>query len=246
MTTIEINTECFPVLLDKFLPASRTYGRIMKDLWFERFADIMITNTNPHSNVDHTLKIIPKDRIAVDFYKWDYQLDQYRYADKYEAFLRECLSKGINKCVGMDFSLWWDQPGPTLVNNLYLNMCRLRQAQDLGFQVIFNWNNSMPEFKAVFADILPKRVPVVMADSNHEMTEKDLKREIAALEMFLEITSVEVFVIQTSRQKVNVDFLRAILDHGCRYQLVPSQTALLGGVRRKQEFEEEIGHAMDG
>jgi len=249
MTTITINTDCFPKLReDGFLKTTNIHsvGRAMKDLFFQRFADITITNTNPHSNVDHTLKHIPKERLVIDFYKWDYQLDPYRYADKYEAYLHEVRAKGIDKCVGMDFSLWWDQPTPTLVNNLYLNMCRLRQAQDLGFQCIFNWNNAMPEFKDIYADILPKSVPIVMADCNHELSPKDLLREISALEMFCEYTKVEVIIVQASRQDIGFmkPFLKAAVDHDIRYYLLPSQTALLGGVRRKQEFEENLGHPI--
>ena len=245
MTTITINTDCFPKLReDGFLPSHniQSAGRAMKDLFFQRFADIVITNTNPHSNVDHTLKHIPKERLVIDFYKWDYQLDVYRYADKYEAFLKEIRDKGINKCVGMDFSLWWDQPTPTLINNLYLNMCRLRQAQDLGFQCIFNWNNAMPEFTDIYEDILPAHVPIVMADANHELTAEQLKREIKALEMFCGFTKVDIIIVQASRQDIHFmhDFLKVAVDLGIKYYLMPSQTALLGGVRRKQEFEDEL------
>jgi hypothetical protein len=251
MTTITINTDCFPKLHDSgFLPAQNIHsiGRAMKDLFFQRFADIVITNTNPHSNVDHTMKHIPKERLVIDFYKWDYMLDVYRYADKYEAYIKEVQAKGINKCVGMDFSLWWDQPTPTLINNLYLNMCRLRQSQDLGFQCIFNWNNAMPEFKCIYEDILPKHVPIVMIDSNHELNAKDMAREIDALKMFTDISQVEIFIVQASRQDIGYfrPFLKEVLDRGIRYYLVPSQTALLGGVRRKQEFEELIGEPVVG
>jgi hypothetical protein len=249
MKTISIDVECFPKLReDGFLPAVNSVGRAMKDLFFNRFGEIVITNTNPHSNVDHTLKHIPADRLVIDFYKWDYQLDVYRYADKYEAFLGEVHSKGINKCVGMDFSLWWDQPGPTLVNNLYLNMCRLRQAQDLGFKCIFNWNNAMPEFAPIFEDILPKHVPIIMADSNHDLTADQLKREIIALEMFCEYTKIDLLIMQSSRQTVGqmCHFLNAAKDNGIRWRLIPSQTALLGGVRTKQEFEEHLGHPITG
>lgn len=249
MTEISINTDCFPKLLeDGFLKADRitTCGRAMKDLFFQRFSDIVITNTNPHSNVDHTLKHIPANRVVIDFFKWDYQLDQYRYADKYEEFLREVRKKGVDKCVGMDFSLWWDQPGPTLINNLYLNMCRIRQAQDLGFRTIFNWNNAMPEFRCIFEDILPKSVPIIMADANHELTSEQLQREISTLEMFLDITKVDILIVQASRQDIGYmrEFLQFAVDHGIRYCLMPSQTALLGGVRRKQEFEEALGHPI--
>jgi hypothetical protein len=251
----------------------------MKDLYFNKWADLIITNTNPHSNVDFTLKTIGRDNpgklLAVDFFKWDYNLDRYRYpehelkdyldnllsgyvkfhyADDYGNFIREMLSKGINKCVGMDFSLWYDQPPPTLIYNLYLNMSRLRQAQDMGMQTIFNWNNAMVEWEPIFEEILPPSVPIVMVDSNHLMTVDQTRRELAALEMFTKLTKVDTFIIQAGRKDVGEKkdsaghtipdmqpFLDRLKEKGIRYFFVPGQTSLLNGVRTKQDYLEEIG-----
>jgi hypothetical protein len=249
MKTIPVDVDCFPKLReDGFLKATQhSFGRAMKDLFFNRFADLVISNTNPHSNIDHTLKHIPKERIAIDFFKWDYQLAEYRITERYEAYLQEIRQKGIDKCVGMDFSLWHVQPGPTILNNFYLNMDRLERAQRFGFQAIFNWNNVLPEFKPIFEDILPKHVPIVMADANHD-DPKFLERELEALKMFTSLTKVDVFVIQSSRMDIKYMsmFLKELLDNGIGYHLIPSQTALLGGVRNKQAFEELIGRKMVG
>jgi hypothetical protein len=267
MKTIPIEVDSFPKLReDRWVDPNSisSVGRAMKDLFFQRFADIVITNTNPHSNIDFTRASIPTDKIVVDFYKWDYNLDRYRYpeneirkyldgllsdyikykyANEYEIFLRELISKGINKCVGMDFSLWYDQPGPTLIYNLYLNMCRLKQAQDIGMDVIFNWNNAMVEWEPIFAEILPEKVPIVMVDSNHELTTDQLKREIAALEMFTKYSKVDIFIIQAGRRGAQdmLPFLERLKEKGIRYFFVPGQTSLLNGVRTKQEYLEELG-----
>ena len=84
MKTIPIEVDSFPKLReDRWVDPNSisSVGRAMKDLFFQRFADIVITNTNPHSNIDFTRASIPTDKIVVDFYKWDYNLDRYRYPE---------------------------------------------------------------------------------------------------------------------------------------------------------------------
>jgi len=238
---MNIDISDFPELReDMFLPVPKTatFGRAMKDLFYKKTADYIITNTNPPSGLKKTVNSINPSRIIVDFFYWDYILDRYRYFEKYRELLKFIKSFGINKCVGIDFSLWYGQPAPSLFNNLYMNFIRLKEAQDMGFYAAFNWNNIMPQFKDVYIKCLPEKIPLVVMDNNHgEYNEKIIGMDLLSLQMFCDMVKVDYFVIQTSRDDISYmrPFLEELKKKDISYTFVPSQTKMMPGVVKAQK-----------
>jgi hypothetical protein len=239
---ISIDIECFPELKEEgFLDVEKTttFGRAMGDLIYNREADLYITNT---SQIRRSLKVVPPDQIVFDFFMWDSELHKFRQMEPYQKILDLAKEKGIDKCVMMDFSLWYNQPEPSIFNNLYMNFVRVRQAQDQGFKAMLNWNNIMTKYFPVYERCLPSKIPGIVMDLNHgDLDKKFIKEDVEALKLFLEIIEVNQFVIQTARKKVNFlsPFLSVLISHDVTFSFIPSQTRILSLVLSRQRKDKK-------
>ena len=236
---VEVSISHFPKLKDNYLfidVEKCKVGRATGDLFFRKDADFVITQADHDSIIKRTLQHVPANRVICDFFTWDYALEKMKKQSRYDKLLQLLKEKGVNKLVGMDFSIFYGQPDPVTLMHLYLNFMRDAQAQSRGFQLLFNENTLYEPFRPLYEKILPENIPTLMIDNNHRQTKETVGYMIRALDMLCDISTVRSAIIQSGTQDLGglVPYLSALRRHNIQYITIPSQTVLLPRIAQSQ------------
>lgn len=237
LRNIEMDISCFKKLDEnKFLQidlSKESVGRSMRNLFYNKDADYIFLNYGNKKDLNKALEVVKPQKLIIDFYMWDCTLKRYEDISKYINDLNRAKSLGVDKCVQIDFSVWYNDPQPIQLANLYKNFIRLHIAQQLGFLTVLNFNTILPYWYDIYEYVLPKRVNTVFMDNGHGEFRKDknhTQNEIKALHNLLSLTEVKTFIIQSS--KVSDDdmkpFAYELKKAGIEYAIIPSQTKVLG------------------
>lgn len=237
---VPVSISHFPKLKDDFVNidvSKQTVGRCQGDLYYNRNADWMFMSLDHKAGMQRTWRDVPAKKCIGCFYMWDYSLEKFKKVEAYYAVLDYIKSFGVDKVVAMDFSIWLDQPDAVTFYHMYLNFIRTRQAQDKGFSIVFNENLLYPPYRKLYEACLPDTIPCVMVDANHADSKESVETKVTSLKMLLDICTVNSYVIQTSTKTVGMlaPLLSALKTNGVNYRIIPSQTALLSNIVRRQK-----------
>lgn len=165
-------------------------------------------------------KFDPK-KILVQFFQWDYIIDQYRSDEKYGKFLDKLKGFGIDKISMMDFSVFYSDEEERQRRNMTANFERAIFAQERGFKIMFNFNNMLD---IEYNDCFPKELGTVIIDDNHAEN-KWFYRENLALEKLLKVTKVSDVIFMSGKTTLtHRSFMVNLLkENNVRIHVVPSQ-----------------------
>jgi hypothetical protein len=237
MRTINVPLQSFPKINEQFIdiPEGSTIGVANNSrLFYKKNADFLTSSfdrkTAPKKLIEWG---IPPEKIIMTWFMWDNILNRFKSSSTYIEYLQAALSVGVNKCVQMDFSIWYEDPEPIQVHNLYFNFVRLRQAQELGFQTILNFNNILVKYEEIYRKILPENVHTVWVDENHSEQKYQIT-EYQSLEMLLDICKVKHFIFQTGKKQLphRKKFLYLLKQHGIRYTILPTELKIFNELQK--------------
>lgn len=199
----------------------QTFGRMQNGFIYKKDADFILVTCNT-SYIRKAVQIIPPEKIILDFYVWDYDLMRFWERNKFMSVLKYAKNLGIDKCVQMDFSIFYGMPKPMLEAHLFKNFTRMEDAASLGFKQIYNFNCFVPDYIELYKEILPKEISMVI-DQNHIKNKLALEQDLYTLRKISEFTKIKNAIILTTSQKTEKysDLLRLLNRLNVTYIFLP-------------------------
>lgn len=208
---------------------NKKIGKARADFFYDKNADTVFATVPGKSAFKKTMGVLKPEQVIADFMLFDYTLAVYRDKEKFIDILNFIKSFGVNRVVAIDFSLYLDTPEPVMAHNLYINLRRMVDAHEHGFQTVLNWNMVHRKFMGIYLHAFPHEIPTLFIDRNHTFNNAEMRVETALLTEFLQFFKVKSAVFQTSKATLsdNHDFIAELVRRGIPYKIIPSQTALV-------------------
>ena len=223
-----------------FESRDKKVGRIAGDLVWNRDADLFLTTLKPRKEV---IRQIPPSKIITDFYCWDASLMPYYNKERADEKFDEVKLLGCDKCVELDFSVWYEKPHIINLYNIFFANRRTRDMYMKGIKIAVNFNLITPNYFEIADYYLPQTINTMVCDNNHAINDVYLQSDYESFEKIYnsgrKLKSV-IFIDGKVDKSYLMPILKLLERNDTYYTFIPSRIRLMSLLSKKFDLERKV------